>query len=197
MDIRSILNSYLNSEAILLSKENNKTEKYIKLAEDILACKLCFTNSPHPYPGSGNIDSRVMILGEAPSPNRKSFENFSEKSKDIVDMILHELTLNRKDVYMTNSIKCSPPRGETRTRVLMLTVCLMYLRREVELIDPRVIIALGNTAKKAVDALKNERICRATILTLPHPMNVIYGSISLEEYLKMVRKRCGLIRFLI
>jgi uracil-DNA glycosylase family 4 len=197
MDIKSVLNSYLNSQAILLSKDKNKTESYIKLAEDILACKLCITNSPHPYPGSGNIDSKVMLIGEAPSPNRRSFENFSEKSRDVVDMMLREFKLDRSKVYMTNAIKCSLPRGEARTRTMMLTVCLMHLRREIELIDPKVIIALGDTARKAMDMIKGGRQPLAVIISLPHPMNVIYGSVSLNEYLKLVRSKCGLIRYLI
>jgi uracil-DNA glycosylase len=73
----------------------------------------------------------------------------------------------------------------------------MHLRREIELIDPKVIIALGDTARKAMDMIKGGKQPLAVIISLPHPMNVVYGSVSLNEYLKLVRSKCGLIRYLI
>lgn len=197
MERKSILNSYLTSNAIKLSNNEVKTREYIKLVSELLECRKCLLRVEHPWPGSGAIDSKVMIVGEAPSPNRKTFENFSEKSRQVVDAMLQELGLDRTRVYLTNAVKCQLLNVGKNQRDSILDNCLVYLKREIELIQPKIILALGETAKKAILEVKPYTDAVFIDIALPHPMTVVYGSMKLEEYLKLVKKKCGLIKYLI
>jgi len=197
LEQKSILNSYLTSGTISLSKNEVKTREYIKLAGELLECKKCMLRVEHPWPGSGNIDSKVMILGEAPSPSRKSFENFSEKSREVLDKMLQELGLDRSRVYITNAIKCQLVNVSKNQRENILDNCLIYLKREIEIVQPRVILALGDTARKALLKVRPRVEAIFVHVELPHPMVVVYGSMTLKEYLDLVKKKCGLIKYLI
>jgi DNA polymerase len=137
-----------------------------------------------------------MIVGEAPSPNRKSFENFSEKSREVLDQMLQELGLDRSRVYLTNAIKCQLIGVSKKKKEEVLSNCLIYLKREIEIVQPRVILALGETAKKSIVEVKPKVDAIFVDIFLPHPMVVVYGSMKLEDYLKLVREKCGLIRYL-
>lgn len=195
MDVRSILESYLGSGAILLSSSEEKSRAYIAFVANLLACRQCLLNVEHPWPGSGNLDSKVMVVGEAPSPNRKSFENFSERSREVLDAMLKQLGLDRSRVYITNAIKCQLRNVSKEKKESILEYCLKHLKREIEILQPRVVIALGETAGRAVLRIKQESGAKFTSVLLPHPMTVVYGSMKLEEYLSLVKQRCGLIRF--
>ena len=195
--MKSILSSYLESRAVILSSSEEKSRAYIAFVADLLACKQCLLNVEHPWPGSGNIDSKVMILGEAPSPNRKSFENFSEKSREVLDRMLRELGLDRSRVYITNAIKCQLRSVSKNQRENILDNCLIYLKREIEIVQPRVILALGDTGRKALLKVRPKVDAIFVHVELPHPMVVVYGSMSLKEYLDLVKKKCGLIKYLI
>jgi uracil-DNA glycosylase family 4 len=197
MDIKSVLDSYLSSSAIALSKDKEKTSKYIELVTSILQCRTCGILAKQPYPGSGNIDSKVMLIGEAPSPNRKSFENFSEMSKEVVDMMLISIDLDRESTYMTNAIKCPLAHANIPVKNRLTANCLKHLKAELSLIRPSAIIALGITARLALDMIRRENITLPLTIDLPHPMTVVYGSVKLKDYLNTVRKKCGLIKYLI
>ncbi|TDA41318.1 MAG: hypothetical protein DSO07_05230 [Thermoproteota archaeon] len=197
MEKQSIVKSYLESGAIVLSRDNNKNARYVDFVSKLLLCARCPLRSNHPWPASGNLDSKVMIVGEAPSPNRSSFENFSEKSRNIVDLMLKEMNLSRKDVYITNAIKCSFVKLTKDMKESLLKNCIDYLIQEIDIVHPKVVVALGGTAEKALTHIRNNVRSDFMLIHFPHPMTVVYGSIKLETYLEQVRKKWTLVRYLI
>jgi len=197
MENQSIIKSYLQSGAITLSKDSYKNARYIDFVSKLLSCNKCALKASHPWPASGNLDSKVMIVGEAPSPNRGSFENFNEKSKNIVDLLLKEINLSRNDVYITNTIKCSFSKLTKDMKETLTKSCIDYLVQEIDIVHPKIVIALGGTAERALTYIKNYIRADFILLHFPHPMTVFYGSIDLQTYLKQVKKKWMLVKYLI
>jgi len=193
----SFLRSYLDSKVLVMSQDERKNREYLDLVSKIFRCYKCPLRKIHPWPGSGNLDSKIMIVGESPSPNRKSFENFSERSREIVDKVLEILKTDRSKVYITNALKCSTYKADPHDVRRYMEICNEYLVEEIRIVRPKLVITFGEIALKAVNLALKKLNYPAYVVNLPHPMSVVYGTYSLEEYLKMVKQKCGLIRYLI
>jgi DNA polymerase len=193
----SLLDEYLNSGAIRLRRDSMEATAYMEIAKRILYCRKCGFNVKHPYPGSGTLESKIMIVGESPSPYRKSFENFSERSRDVVEAVLSALGESRETVYITNAVKCPLYSLDIDERVKYIDPCLEHLLREIEFVKPKIVVSLGIVAEKAVAKAARMSSHKFFHLALPHPMKVVYGQMTLESYLKEVKRRWGLIRYLI
>lgn len=102
--------------------------------------------------GSGPIPAEVMIVGEAPG-EREDDEHraFVGRSGKLLDKALTELAdLDRDSVYVTNAVKCRPPENATPDRKQMKTCSQEYMPQEVEAVQPKFILTLGNTAMLAL-----------------------------------------------
>jgi uracil-DNA glycosylase family 4 len=98
--------------------------------------------------GSGNADADLMFVGEAPGANEdKQGLPFVGQAGKLLDKLLAEIGLTRGDVFVANTIKCRPP-GTRDPHPEEISSCDDYLRRQVELIQPKVICTLGNFATK-------------------------------------------------
>lgn len=98
--------------------------------------------------GSGDPDADLMIVGEG--PGRREDEQglpFVGPSGRLLDQLLAEIGLAREQVYITNVVKCRPP-GNRDPRDDEIEACKPYLRSQLQLIDPRVVLTLGNFASK-------------------------------------------------
>lgn len=98
--------------------------------------------------GSGSATADVMIVGEA--PGRQEDEQglpFVGRSGRLLDTLLGEVGLERGDVYIANVVKCRPP-GNRDPRTEEITACKGYLKRQIQLIDPTVVVTLGNFSTK-------------------------------------------------
>jgi len=98
--------------------------------------------------GSGHPDAELMIVGEG--PGRREDEMglpFVGPSGKLLDQLLGEIALERDGVYIANVVKCRPP-GNRDPRPEEIDACKGYLRRQIELVDPRVVLTLGNFASK-------------------------------------------------
>jgi DNA polymerase len=95
----------------------------------------------------GNPLAYIMICGESPGEEEdKSGLPFVGKSGKLLDDVLTEIGLDvSKDVYVANIIKCRPPGNRKPTDTEMYT-CLDYLEEQLLVVNPKVIVALGNTA---------------------------------------------------
>jgi uracil-DNA glycosylase len=98
--------------------------------------------------GAGNADADLMFVGEAPgaSEDERGLP-FVGRAGKLLDTLLEEIGLKRKDVFITNTLKCRPP-GNRDPLPLEIENCREYLYRQVELIQPRVICSLGNFSTK-------------------------------------------------
>jgi uracil-DNA glycosylase len=100
--------------------------------------------------GVGNVRADVMFIGEAPGADEDAQgEPFVGRAGQLLTKIIEAMGYTREDVYITNIIKCRPPQNRTPLPD-EVTNCLPYVLRQIELIQPKVIVALGATALRAL-----------------------------------------------
>ncbi len=98
--------------------------------------------------GAGNADADLMLVGEAPGANEDRVGlPFVGQAGKLLDRLLAEIGLERGDVFIANVLKCRPPANRD-PQPLEIETCQPYLRRQVELIEPRVVCTLGNFSTK-------------------------------------------------
>lgn len=98
--------------------------------------------------GAGNADADLMFVGEAPGASEdQQGLPFVGAAGKLLEKLLGEIGLERKDVFIANTLKCRPP-GNRDPQPLEIDNCREYLYRQVELIQPRVICTLGNFSTK-------------------------------------------------
>jgi DNA polymerase len=102
--------------------------------------------------GSGNADADLMFVGEAPGANEdKQGLPFVGQAGRLLDQLLGELGLTRRDVFVANVLKCRPP-GNRDPLPQEIDSCQDYLFRQLDLIQPLVVCTLGNFATKLLRA---------------------------------------------
>jgi DNA polymerase len=98
--------------------------------------------------GVGAFDADILLVGEAPGKNEDlQGEPFVGAAGKLLDRLLSEIGIDRADVYIANVLKCRPP-GNRDPRPGEIDSCKGYLRTQIELIDPKVVMTLGNFATK-------------------------------------------------
>lgn len=123
-------------------------QKLGTIRQNVIECTKCDlsktrTNS---VPGKGNFHSDVIFVGEAPGKNEdENGEPFIGIAGKKLSIALEEAGISREEVYITNIIKCRPPKNRVPTAIERGT-CQDYLRQEIAIIKPKIICVLGNTA---------------------------------------------------
>jgi DNA polymerase len=91
-----------------------------------------------------------MIVGDAPGEEEdKEGISFAGPAGQLLDNMLKALGLTRQQVYLTHALKCRTPSGRNATQV-EVSHCAVYLSRQVALVQPKVILAMGRTAAMAL-----------------------------------------------
>ena len=133
--------------------------------------------------GVGDSRARVMLVGEAPGRTEDvTGLPFVGAAGTFLDELLAQARLSRDEVYVTNVVKCRPP-GNRNPAPLEVRTCSPFLREQIRLIDPSVIVTLGNFATRAV--LETDRSITALrgavrtlgsrrVLPVFHPAAAIY-----------------------
>jgi uracil-DNA glycosylase len=143
--------------------------------------------------GAGNADAELMFIGEAPGASEdEQGLPFVGRAGKLLETLLNEIGMARKDVFIANVLKCRPP-GNRDPLPLEIENCREYLYRQVELIQPHVICSLGNFSTKllrddptGITRLhgKPEELTlgRRTVLLYPifHPAAALYTPRMLE-----------------
>ncbi|QUC65141.1 uracil-DNA glycosylase [Nitrosopumilus sp. K4] len=112
-------------------------------------CDLCKTRTKS-VPGKGNFQADVIFVGEAPGRNEdQRGEPFVGVAGKRLTMALESIGVSRDSVYITNVVKCRPPNNRVPS-VLERNTCKEYLQKEIEIINPRIICILGNTAFNSI-----------------------------------------------
>jgi uracil-DNA glycosylase len=102
--------------------------------------------------GVGNPDAELMFIGEAPGADEdRRGEPFVGRAGHLLTKIIETMGFKRSDVYIANVLKCRPdmPRGSSGNRPptpVEMQTCLPYLTQQIDIIQPKVLIALGATA---------------------------------------------------
>lgn len=123
------------------------------LRASCLSCHLCelAKSRTNVVFGEGSEMSKVMFIGEAPGEMEdKSGRPFVGKAGEtLTKMIENVLGIKREDVYIANVVKCRPPNNRVPTPSECAS-CKPYLQKQIELISPKLIVALGGTALNAL-----------------------------------------------
>ncbi len=100
--------------------------------------------------GEGNPDARLMFVGEAPGADEdRKGRPFVGRAGQLLTRMIEAMGLQREDVYIGNILKCRPPNNRTPTPAEM-TPCLPYILKQIEIIEPEIICALGAVALKGL-----------------------------------------------
>ena len=111
------------------------------------SCRLAETRNQVVF-GDGSPDADVVFVGEAPGKNEDlQGVPFVGAAGKLLDRLLGEIGLARDEVYIANVLKCRPP-GNRDPRPDEIDACKDYLRTQLRLIDPAVVVTLGNFATK-------------------------------------------------
>jgi len=117
-----------------------------EIAEKIKTCKKCplYLTRQNAVPGEGSYHSPVMFVGEAPGEVEDLYgKPFIGKAGQLFSKILQSVTIQREDVFITNVVKCRPP-GNRNPSKSEVEICLPYLESQIALINPKIIVTLGN-----------------------------------------------------
>jgi uracil-DNA glycosylase family 4 len=123
-----------------------------KLAAHVASCTRCplYSTATNPVPGEGNPNADFMCVGEAPGATEdETGRPFVGAAGQLLTKILAAIDFKREDVYICNVLKHRPP-GNRNPRPEEVTACSPYLIRQIELIRPKVILALGTFAAQTL-----------------------------------------------
>lgn len=113
------------------------------------ACGLCETRTQTVF-GVGSRQARLLIIGEAPGADEdREGEPFVGRAGQLLNRMLAAIGLPRQQVYIANILKCRPP-GNRDPRPEEVLSCQPYLMRQIELIGPRLILAVGRISAQTL-----------------------------------------------
>ena len=160
-------------------------------------CNLC-NGRKNAVPGIGNKNADLVFIGEAPGRNEDlKGEPFVGSAGKKLDEALKNSGLSRNDVYITNIVKCRPPKNRIPNNEEKI-MCSDYLKNEISIINPKIICLMGNTAYYSILQgkeisknhgrliYKNDHVYFVTF----HPAAIIYnqklGQIFNDDIKKLV-----------
>ena len=123
-------------------------KKLQEIKQQVIECTKCELSKTrnNSVAGKGNFKSDVIFVGEAPGKNEDlKGEPFIGIAGKKLSMALESAGITRDEVYITNIVKCRPPNNRVPTTNERET-CKDYLKKEIEIIKPKIICILGNTA---------------------------------------------------
>jgi DNA polymerase len=123
-----------------------------RLAKEVCQCRKCDLGSSrtNAVPGEGSAAARIMFVGEAPGAEEDAQGRpFVGRAGQLLDKIITACNLKREEVYIGNVLKCRPPENRD-PRPDEIISCLPYIQRQIELINPEVIVALGAHAARTL-----------------------------------------------
>ncbi len=126
----------------------SREELMRELAEEVWSCRKCRLGSlrKNAVVGEGSLEAELFLVGEAPGRvEDETGRPFVGAAGKLLDRLLADIGLEREEVYIGNILKCRPP-GNRRPRADEVEACTPYLERQLEIIQPRVIAPMGNSA---------------------------------------------------
>jgi DNA polymerase len=123
-----------------------------EVAQHVAACRGCSLHqtAKNPVPGEGNPHAGFVCVGEAPGQTEDELGRpFVGRAGDLLTKILEAIQLKREDVFICNVLKHRPP-GNRNPAPDEIKACSPYLMRQLELLQPKVILALGTFASQTL-----------------------------------------------
>ncbi|MBL7085353.1 MAG: uracil-DNA glycosylase [Candidatus Omnitrophica bacterium] len=159
-ELREIIGSvkaYMEAEQVagieeFYLKPLPKTETLEQLRQELIKCRQCplYKTRINPVLGEGNPRTRLVFVGEAPG-REEDLQGlpFVGRAGELLTRIIEAMGLKRKDVYISNVLKCRPPQNRNPLPS-EIAACRDYIGQQLEIINPRVICCLGKFACQAL-----------------------------------------------
>ena len=157
-----------------------KKEGFNELVKDAAGCTLCPAmcgRSAVLSELNGSVDARIMFIGEAPGrkgADRTRVPFSGDQSGANLDRFLGSINLTRPEIFITSSALCNP-RSESganrRPTQKELSNCSGFLRRTIEIVNPRVIVTLGSVALEAIKRIQYHELNLKTAAAQVHSWN--------------------------
>jgi DNA polymerase len=131
---------------------NDVEHELQKIADKLKRCCCCEIGKTrtHPVPGEGNPHAELVFVGEAPGADEDAQGRpFVGRAGQLLDKIIAAMGLKRSDVFIANILKCRPPENRD-PKPDEIIKCLPFLEKQLELIKPRIIVALGAHAARTL-----------------------------------------------
>jgi len=148
------------------------------LQAEVAACTRCELHRSRSQTvfGTGDHHANLLIIGEAPGQEEDARgEPFVGRAGKLLDAMLLAIGLQREQVYIANILKCRPPQNRD-PRPEEIIHCESYLQRQIELLQPRVIFALGKFAAQSLLA------CDSTVSAMRAEQHTYHGIPVLVSY---------------
>ena len=168
-------------------------------AKQCKKCKLC-QNRNNVVFGTGNKQADLMFIGEGPGADEDlQGIPFVGKAGKLMNMAFEAIGLNRDEVYIANIVKCRPPSNRYPQDDEAMA-CLNYLRNQVILVKPKIIILLGSVALKnilgkeyGITASRGKWVEKKGILYMPtwHPAALLRDETKKIDFIKDLQQVMG------
>ena len=159
-------------------------------------CKLCKTRQNIVF-GTGNKQAKLMFIGEGPGADEDRLgEPFVGRAGKLMNLAFETLGIDRKEVYIANVVKCRPP-GNRNPEEDEAVACLNYLRNQVILVQPEIIVLLGSVALKnilgkeyGITASRGKWVEKKGIKYMPtwHPAALLRDETKKIDFIKDLQK---------
>ena len=147
------------------------------LQEEVVKCQRCDLHHTRTQTqtvfGTGDINADWMLIGEAPGQDEElEGKPFVGLTGTLLTEMIRAIGLQRDEVYIANVLKCRPP-DDRDPRVEEITTCKNFLQRQIELVQPKIILAVG-------------RVAAQTILETKQPLSKLRGIVHQLESIPLV-----------
>ena len=140
------------AEAEKMAENSAVVVELEKIAAEVHQCRKCQLGSlrTNAVPGEGNPNARIFFIGEGPGADEDAQGRpFVGRAGQLLDKVIAAMGLKREDVFIGNILKCRPPDNRDPKPDEIIN-CLPYLQRQIELINPEIIVALGAHAARTL-----------------------------------------------
>ncbi|KAA2279749.1 uracil-DNA glycosylase [Candidatus Nitrosocosmicus sp. SS] len=184
---------------------DNRVDTLESISKQVVNCLLCdlAKSRINAVPGNGDIKSKVVFVGEAPGKNEdETGVPFVGSAGKILEKALREAGFDRKEVYITNVVKCRPPNNRIPNEFEIETCTSAHLKVELQVLSPKIVCILGATALKSLLGLGHMTLYRGKIITRPpyryfvtyHPAATIYNNKLKETFDSDIKRLYSLIK---
>lgn len=151
-----------------------------QIATEVSVCKLCplHVGRTNAVPGEGHPDTEVVFVGEGPGFNEdQQGRPFVGAAGGLLNELLKAIGWRREEVYITNVVKCRPPQNRD-PEPAEIAACAPYLRRQLEVLDPAVVVTLGRHSLQTF--MPGARI--GSVHGTVHPVDPATGAANAQTY---------------
>ncbi len=157
---------------LFIGGDNPELRSYYHEIKNCMECGLGSTRTNFVF-GVGNPNSDIMFVGEAPGRDEDAQGiPFVGRAGKLLDKLLSDIGLDRSKIYIANILKCRPPSNRD-PNPMEAASCLPYLQRQIEMIEPKILVTLG-------------RIAAQTLLETDTPIGKMRGQTFLYKGIDLV-----------